>query len=202
MDVSSIRLRWLWVVLLGVAVLMLGSAWPEVGAEAPPGRLRCEVPVELRGRVVRSGIVCAGEGGVHAALLQGGGVVGCALDALTPGALPTRRLEAGMTVEVGEGESSCVVRLGVMAGERLLALGVRLELNQAAAETLDALPGVGPGLAKRIVDERSTRGPFASVDALRRVRGIGPKTLEKLRPYVRVQREQAPVGGGAGRGEP
>ena len=47
------------------------------------------------------------------------------------------------------------------------------------------LPGVGETLARRIVESRSEAGPFTELEALRRVRGIGPKTLERIRPYLR-----------------
>ncbi len=57
-----------------------------------------------------------------------------------------------------------------------------LDLNRASPEDLMDLPGVGPVLADRIVALR----PFASVEGLTRVRGIGPKTLEGLRRYVVV----------------
>lgn len=61
-----------------------------------------------------------------------------------------------------------------------------LNLNSATAEQLDALPGVGPATAKAIVDHRSTHGPFASVDGLLEVRGIGPAKLEAIRGLVTV----------------
>ena len=49
---------------------------------------------------------------------------------------------------------------------------------------LAELPGVGETLARRIVEVRRERGPFADHEDLRRVRGIGPRTLERLRPYL------------------
>jgi competence protein ComEA len=61
----------------------------------------------------------------------------------------------------------------------------RIDVNRASREELQRLPGIGPKLAERIVEERARR-PFRSVDDLDRVPGIGPKTLEKLRPFVRV----------------
>ena len=61
----------------------------------------------------------------------------------------------------------------------------RIDLNSATAEELQRLPGIGPRLSERIIDERAKRA-FQSVDDLRRVSGIGVKTLEKLRPFVCV----------------
>lgn len=63
---------------------------------------------------------------------------------------------------------------------------VRLNVNEANWVELAQLEAVGEVLARRIVDDRTERGPFQSVDDLRRVKGIGAKTLEKLRPLVRV----------------
>jgi competence protein ComEA len=55
-----------------------------------------------------------------------------------------------------------------------------IDLNRADAATLDRLPGIGPVLAAAIVADRAARGPFASVEDLGRVRGIGPRTVERL----------------------
>jgi len=62
-----------------------------------------------------------------------------------------------------------------------------VDINGASLGELEKLPGIGPKMAQRIMDERSKR-PFASVEELRRVSGIGAKTLEKLRPYVTVKK--------------
>lgn len=59
-----------------------------------------------------------------------------------------------------------------------------IDLNAADQAELESLPGVGPALAKRIIDHRHANGPFDSVDALDAVRGIGPVTIERLRPFV------------------
>jgi competence protein ComEA len=61
-----------------------------------------------------------------------------------------------------------------------------VDLNEATAEQLDALPGIGPSTAAAIVAHRDANGPFPSVDALGDVRGIGPAKLEALRPMVQV----------------
>ncbi|WP_448059883.1 ComEA family DNA-binding protein [Cellulomonas hominis] len=61
-----------------------------------------------------------------------------------------------------------------------------LDLNSADRTALDALPGIGPVLAERIVAWRAEHGRFASVDELEQVPGIGPAVLSRLRDLVRV----------------
>jgi competence protein ComEA len=61
-----------------------------------------------------------------------------------------------------------------------------LDLNEATADQLDALPGVGPATAAAIVAYRTQHGPFRSVDDLEQVRGIGPAKLDQIRGLVTV----------------
>jgi competence protein ComEA len=68
-----------------------------------------------------------------------------------------------------------------------------LELDRATAPEWERLPGIGPSLAARIVADRAERGPFRSPEGLLRVRGIGPRTLERIRPYL----APAPVDSGS-----
>ncbi|MEW6509337.1 MAG: helix-hairpin-helix domain-containing protein [Bacteroidota bacterium] len=63
-----------------------------------------------------------------------------------------------------------------------------IDINRAGKEQLLLLPGVGNATADLIVRYRSQHGPFRTVEDLLRVKGIGPKKLEKLRPYVTVVR--------------
>jgi competence protein ComEA len=62
--------------------------------------------------------------------------------------------------------------------------GGKVSLSSATVEQLDALPGVGPVTAQKIVDWRTAHGPFRSVDALDDVPGIGPARIEQLRDLV------------------
>ncbi len=70
------------------------------------------------------------------------------------------------------------------AGE---AAGQLLNLNTATVAQLETLPGIGPALAQRIVDYRTANGPFASLDDLLNVSGIGPAKVDAIRDLVIVQ---------------
>ena len=64
--------------------------------------------------------------------------------------------------------------------------GGRVNLNTATVGDLDALPGIGPVLAERIVDHRTAQGPFTSTDQLDDVPGIGPAIAAELAELVTV----------------
>ncbi len=59
-----------------------------------------------------------------------------------------------------------------------------VDVDRASAAELEALPRIGPALARRIVRDREENGPFGSVTGLLRVKGIGPKLVTHIAPYV------------------
>jgi competence protein ComEA len=67
------------------------------------------------------------------------------------------------------------------------APGAVVDLNTADATQLDALPGIGPATAAKIVADRQANGPFRTADDLGRVSGIGPKKLDQLKPLICVR---------------
>ncbi len=70
-------------------------------------------------------------------------------------------------------------------------IGYQIDLNSATWVELTQLRGVGPVIAKLIVSNRDEVGPFSSIDDLQRVKGIGPKTVEKNRRWLRVGVEES-----------
>lgn len=76
---------------------------------------------------------------------------------------------------------------------RRIARASIVDLNTASARDLMTLPRIGPAIAGRILEHRTRNGPFRFVDDLLMVRGIGEKTMERLRPLVRVENQRAQV---------
>ena len=74
--------------------------------------------------------------------------------------------------------------LEVRSARETLRAPARLDLNAASEHELMLLPGIGPTKARAIVDYRKEHGPFKSLEELDNVRGIGPDTLEGLRPHL------------------
>ena len=65
-------------------------------------------------------------------------------------------------------------------------LRFEVRVNQADWPELTLLPKIGETLARRIVEHRQQRGPFQSVEQLQDVKGIGPKTIRRIQPYIRI----------------
>lgn len=70
-----------------------------------------------------------------------------------------------------------------------------VDINNANWPELAELPNLGETLARRIVDSRNAAGPFVDHDDLLRVNGIGPRTLDKMKPYLLPMPDQADVAG-------
>lgn len=66
-------------------------------------------------------------------------------------------------------------------------VGGLVNINTADAALLETVPGIGPTIASRIIAYREENGPFERVDDLQKVAGIGPATLEQIRPYITVE---------------
>jgi competence protein ComEA len=63
---------------------------------------------------------------------------------------------------------------------------VQLSINTATATKLETLPGIGPSLAKRIIDYRDQNGAFKRIEDLKNVKGIGDNLLQKVLPYIKL----------------
>lgn len=162
-----------------------GPAVPGGGAGSGGGTAVAEVVVDVGGKVRRPGVLTLPAGSRVADALRAAGGVRAGAD-LT-GLNRARVLFDGEQVLVGvpgapAGGSAAP---GGGPGPGAGGSGAPLSLNTATAEQFDGLPGVGPVLARRIVDHRTERGGFRSVEELREVDGIGERRFADLQPLVR-----------------
>ena len=163
--------------LLVVAGRTLAGAG--AAAEQPTQQLVAESPtaaprlvVHVAGAVRRPGLYRLAEGKrVADAVARAGGATAPADTAAINLAAP---LADGMQV---------LVPRRVRGGDGATAAG-RVSLSSATAAELDALPGVGPVTAQKILDYRADHGGFRSVDDLDAIPGIGPARIEQLRDVV------------------
>ncbi|MGO4630119.1 helix-hairpin-helix domain-containing protein [Streptomyces sp. 2RAF24] len=161
-----------------------GASFPASSPGSPPGSSPASaapvVVVDVGGKVRRPGVLTLPAGSRVADALRAAGGVRPGAD-LT-GLNRARVLTDGEQVLVGLPAAGA----GVGAG-RSGASGPAqpLSLNAATVEQLDTLPGVGPVLARHIVEHRVEHGGFRSVDELREVNGIGERRFADLEPLVR-----------------
>ena len=159
---------------------------------SPPGPSPATAPapgprtvvVSVVGRVARPGLVTLPEGARVADAVEaaGGLLPGADQAAVNIAAV----LADGQQVAVGvPGAAGPAPGPGAPAG-RSAGSGGPVDLNRAAAAELEALPGVGPVLAQRIVAHREQHGPFGAVEDLLDVAGIGPAVLDRVAGAVTV----------------
>lgn len=89
-------------------------------------------------------------------------------------------------ITTSAGVDSTISPAGVSEARAGLDRPQPVDLNRATAAEFDRLPGVGPVLARRMVDYRKSVGRFHAVEDLRAVKGIGKKKLERLKPFLTV----------------
>jgi competence protein ComEA len=112
-------------------------------------------------------------------------------DAVARAGGPTRRADlsaVNLAAPLADGQQVVVPRRGPGGVPAALAggsgPGAKVSLASATVEQLDELPGIGPVTAQKIVDWRTSHGPFRSVDDLDAVPGVGPARIEQLRDLV------------------
>ena len=143
--------------------------------------------VHVLGAVRRPGLFQLGVGArVMDAVAAAGGLTETADPA---GTNLARRLSDGEQLylpQVGEVPAGPPPASGGAGAAGGAASGQKVNLNTATVAELDTLPRIGPLMAQRIIDYREANGPFAGVDDLRSVTGIGDKTFEGLKDLVTV----------------
>jgi competence protein ComEA len=160
-----------------VPVAVREPATAPVAAGASPG----SVVVDVAGKVRRPGVVRLPAGSRVTDALQAAG--GALPDTDTSALNLARVLVDGEQVAVGRAPAAAPAT-GAAAGSGTGPPGT-VSLNTATLEQLESLPGVGPVLARHIIEFRDQHGGFTSVGQLRQISGVGERRLKDLQPLVR-----------------
>lgn len=126
-------------------------------------------------------LVCAAS---RASFLAEAHASGLAPEACASASLPARAGAGCLVVVEARGSACAVVEVGRLPAATGLICGARLDVNAATEAELTLLPGIGEVRARRIVESRARDGPFPDAESLDRVHGIGPKTVDLLRPWI------------------
>lgn len=158
----------------------------DAGASAAPGAdAGAIIFVHVLGAVTRPGLFELHDGArVMDAVAAAGGLTS---DADPAGVNLARILSDGEQFYVPrQGEVPPGIPAAASGSAGANASAAKVNLNTATVADLDSLPRIGPTMAQRIIDFRTTNGRFASVDGLRDVTGIGDKTFEALKDLITV----------------
>jgi competence ComEA-like helix-hairpin-helix protein len=175
-TITPVRMQQLVLLILGLCLAGLwawraGLVWPPSPALTPPQQ---HYFIEIRGDLPHPGVQVFLSPPTIQEVWETAGGQGAVSN-------PSQPLNNGTKITI---TSDRAVTLERMSGHYLLTLGLALDPNQATATDLEAIPGIGPVLAKRIVEFREEHGPFRKLENLLEVKGLGPKILEKIGPYV------------------
>ncbi len=171
----------------GRSVSAVPMAPPPPGSTSPPagpGSSSPQVVVDVVGKVRHPGVYRLPLGSRVGDVLRaaGGALHGVDLTSLNL----ARKVADGEQIAVGVPAASAGGTTPTGSSSPGGQPAGPVDLNTAGAEQLDALPGVGPVLAQRIVDWRTAHGRFDSIDQLREVSGIGPSKFDDIRALVIV----------------
>lgn len=187
MGVSNIGLALAALIAAIAATFAVFRAWDD--RTAPPivitdAAATRPIVIDLRGEVEAPGVYeLPPQARVQDAIEAGGGLTS---DADLSTINLARRLRDGEAVIIAslpaEGQASAEqpAEIGGSAG------GLRININTATVDELDALPGIGEVIAGRIVEFREEHGPYRSIDDLIHVSGVSTRTIDELRDLATV----------------
>jgi competence protein ComEA len=178
-----------WLLIFFAAVLLLVSFLITIPQRPSPNDILQgnpqSVTIEIEGKIPNPGIYSfPRQVTVEQVLLEACGIGRDKID--NPQGL-RRTLKAGSKITVIRNEKRVLaVELARMEPDKCIVFSIPLDLNMVEEEHLTLIPGIGPELARKIIQYRSNKGGFRRIEELMEVRGIGQRKLRSLERYLVV----------------
>ncbi len=174
---------------LSVLILILLAGWAIQYALSVQGIRGTEVGnrdifVGVEGPVIKAGVYCFEKEPSLRDVFQRAGGLGHRLGYGDSGSHPA--FSQGTMVHISTTDGQIKISTEPLPAAYRVTLLIPIAMNEASHEELVAIPGIGPVLARRIIDHRSRCGPFTTVDELTAVPGIGKGRLSRIRPFVTI----------------
>ena len=171
--------------LLAGALLVISRSPAGTPIQLLPAPTKAPLVVQVMGAVPRPGVYEFPEGSrVRDAIDAAGGLLTDADVAVMNLAAP---LEDGQQLEIPyAGGAVPPAAVEPPAATQVPGAEDLININTATLDQLDALPGIGPTTAQKIIDYRTANGPFARIEDIMNVSGIGPATFDKLKALITV----------------
>jgi len=170
-----------------VPAIVVTTPIPLPTPEPPPTPKPAPLVVYVSGAVARPGVYTLPAGARVADALQAAG--GATAEADLVHLNLARRVHDEEQVHVPrQGEPTPAAPNVAPAGSTPSgATGGKVNINTAGLAELDSLPGIGPGYAQRVIDYRTSHGPFRSIEEIQNVPGIGASTFARIRELIAVE---------------
>lgn len=178
-----------WLLLSFAAALLLVSFLSTIPERPSPNDILQGNPqsitIEIEGKIPNPGIYSfPRQVTVEQVLLEACGI---GRDKIGNPQVLSQTLTAGSKITVIRNEKGVIaVELARMEPDKCLVFSIPLDLNMVEEEHLTLIPGIGPELARRIIQYRSNKGGFRGIEELMEVRGIGQRKLRSLERYLVV----------------
>ncbi|MFZ0927201.1 MAG: helix-hairpin-helix domain-containing protein [Syntrophobacteraceae bacterium] len=177
-DDSKIRAA---ILIMSIVLFVFSLTRTKSGAPPPELEVLPAVMVEVKGDIPKPGIYTLDS--AAATVAGAAAMAGCTCQ--IPEALAPQKLISGQSLEILRRKTEISIHFGRMPGAALLAGGLKLDLNSASLDELLLIPHMRPQIAASIIERRREK-PWEQVDDLIEIRGVGPKTAQKLQDYLEI----------------
>jgi competence protein ComEA len=169
------------ILIMSIAVFVFFLTRSRWSAPLPEREFHPAVMVEVKGDIPRPGIYTLDS--ATATVGAAAAMAGCPWE--IPVDVAPQKLTSGQSIEIVSHKTEITIKPGRMPGSVLLAAGLKLDLNSASLDELLLIPHMRAEIAASIVARRREKA-WEQVDDLIEIRGVGPKTAQKLQDYLEI----------------